>query len=210
MKPIEELIEVMKKICQEKIELNSSGNISIRLPDGRVAIKPKGMPYSDVTTENISIVDIDGNTISGNPPSSDLLAHLIIYQKRPNIHCIIHTHSHFATVFAVLGIPINVFSTLTADYFGEPIECLSFVNHREENFGLSIAQSKKEVFLLGKHGAILLGNSIQDTVKRVFALEESAKINYHVLLLANNAGIHVDSILNEDIQSMRQFYVQKY
>jgi L-ribulose-5-phosphate 4-epimerase len=207
---IADLIAGMKKMEVTGLEINSSGNISVRLNNGYFAIKPTGYAYSEITKENISIIDANGNSISGAHPSSDMKAHLEIYNRRKEINCIIHTHSHYATVFAVLGRPIDVLSTMMADYFGKPVTCLPYVNHRKENFGVLIGASTDKNFLIGSHGVVILGDNIDSTVRRAIALEEAAKINFHSLILANSTKSPITPLSETDREIIHDYYSTVY
>ncbi len=172
----------MRKLESYHLETFSSGNISLREGDF-IAIKPSNLSYDEVNASNISIVDIKGNHIRGLPPSSDLRAHLSIYKNRKDINCIIHTHAHYATVLAILGKNIKVISTMHADYFGKEIPCLPFTNHRIYNFGEEIIKKDSQVYLLERHGAVVLGKNIAQAIKFAVVLEEVAKLTYETLLL---------------------------
>ena len=89
----------------------TSGNVSGRDPEsGLVVTKPSGVPFEDLTPENIAVVDINSNVIAGDKkPSSDTASHLYIFRHRPDVNSIIHTHSNYATAFAALGQPIPVY-----------------------------------------------------------------------------------------------------
>src|SRR5438270_7858481 len=84
----------------------TSGNISIRQGDA-VAVSPTGLPYPELQPAGVPVVDLAGNRLDGElVPTSELALHLAVYRVRPDVTAIVHTHSMFATVFAVLGEPI--------------------------------------------------------------------------------------------------------
>ncbi|MBI4154883.1 class II aldolase/adducin family protein [Candidatus Woesearchaeota archaeon] len=210
MKSLKEFIDLAKKISKSKIEYGSSGNVSIRIGKSQIIIKPTGIPYEKINKTNLALVDSNGRLLKGLKPSSDLQAHLEIYKKRKDINCIIHTHSHYATVFAILGRPLKILSTFHADYFGKEIKCLPYVNHRIENFGIDVANCKEKVFLLGNHGAIILGNSAKEAFKLFIALEEIAKLNYHCISYAEAKGLRLRKINHRDAEIMHNYYWGEY
>ena len=68
---------------------------------GMFAIKPSGVPYSELTPHKMVIVDFDGNVVTGTlRPSSDTKTHAILYKTWPTIGGICHTHSTYATAWA--------------------------------------------------------------------------------------------------------------
>jgi L-ribulose-5-phosphate 4-epimerase len=91
----------------------TSGNVSGRDPETNlIVIKPSGIAYEKLTPENLVIVDLDGKVIEGElTPSIDTETHLVVYRGRPDVFGMVHTHSPYATSFAVLGKPIPPVTT---------------------------------------------------------------------------------------------------
>ena len=71
------------------------GNVSaIDRSLGVFAIKPSGVPYTELSPQKMVIVDLDGNKVDGDlRPSSDTLTHAVLYRHWKNIGGIVHTHS---------------------------------------------------------------------------------------------------------------------
>ena len=86
---------------------------------GVVAIKPSGVPYDDLTPESMVVVELGGGKIVDGDlrPSSDLATHLELYRAFGAIGGVVHTHSHYATVWAQAQREIPCFGTTHADYF---------------------------------------------------------------------------------------------
>ena len=103
------------------------GNVSAADRDAGVfAIKPSGVPYRDLSPENMVVVDFDGNVVEGNlRPSSDTKTHAVLYKHWENIGGIVHTHSIYATAWAQSGRDIPIFGTTHADYNAVDIPCAS-------------------------------------------------------------------------------------
>jgi L-ribulose-5-phosphate 4-epimerase len=106
------LESLRQEICRYHAELPrnnlvswTSGNVSGRDPaSGWVVIKPSGIPYSELTPENMVVVDLEGRVIEGQlKPSSDTFAHVYVYRHRNEINGVVHTHSTYATAWAAVG-----------------------------------------------------------------------------------------------------------
>lgn len=108
------LEELKKKIVEIALDADKnglcrhkSGNFSIRdEKTGYIAITPSGVSRYDLTYHYICVVDIDANIIeieTAVKPTSEILMHLQAYRTRKDVHAIVHTHSRFATTFAILG-----------------------------------------------------------------------------------------------------------
>ena len=115
----EEVLEANLELVRRGLVLFTFGNVSgIDRGEGLVAIKPSGVPYEDLTAEQIVVSDLTGKIVDGNlRPSSDLPTHLELYKNFPNIGGVAHTHSEFATAWAQAETPIPCYGTTHADSF---------------------------------------------------------------------------------------------
>jgi L-ribulose-5-phosphate 4-epimerase len=208
---LERICALFTELFTQAHETGTSGNMSVRISEEAFAIKPTGCTYRDITTDSISQVSLkNGLLLKGLRPSSDVMAHLSIYRARPDIQAVLHTHSHFATVMALCNEPLNTFSTMHVDYFGQKIPCLPFINHRDSDFGLQIIQAGVDIALLEKHGAVIL---LKDPLKAptlLCALEESAKLNYHTLTLSRVLQKKIEPITSKDAEKMHRYYKKDY
>lgn len=106
------LPELRQTVCDLHAELpksnlvaRTSGNISGRDPAG-------GLLFSELTPDSMIIVDENGAVIEGElKPSSDTASHCYICRHMPHAHGSVHTHSRYATAFAVLGREIPYVTT---------------------------------------------------------------------------------------------------
>ncbi|HUY15133.1 MAG TPA: L-ribulose-5-phosphate 4-epimerase [Terriglobia bacterium] len=164
-----------------------SGNASGIDPERkRVVIKPSGMDYEKLTPEDLVLTGMDGNKIEGRwKPSVDLCHHLYIYRHRPEIGGIIHTHSNYATSFALLGRSIPAYLTAIADEFGEEIPCAPYTDNTGDAMGEAILKymNQAPAILLAHHGAFAFGPTPRAALKAAVMLEDVAKTCHLALLL---------------------------
>lgn len=111
------------------------GNVSgLDKAGGILAIKPSGVPYGELTPENMVLVDLDGHVVEGDlNPSSDLATHLALYRAWPEIGGVAHTHSEAATAFAQARRGIPCYGTTHADYFHGTVPCTRPLTAEEIN-----------------------------------------------------------------------------
>ena len=109
------------------------GNVSaIDRESGLMVIKPSGVAYSELSAENMVVVDLEGNVVEGSlNPSSDTATHLVLYRAYPEIGGVVHTHSNHATSWAQAGKPIPALGTTHADYFYGNIPCTRALSDQE-------------------------------------------------------------------------------
>ena len=140
----QQIIDLNKKIIQEKLVVLTWGNASIYdRENGLVYIKPSGVDVHDMKPNDVAVVDLDNKHITGKKPSVDTPTHIELYKKF-SISCIIHTHSLYGTVFAQAKRSIPCLGTTHADYFFGDIPVVDDLtlqnidNDYEKNTGLSI------------------------------------------------------------------------
>ncbi len=186
---LEELREVVWK-CNLELPKNglvkmTSGNVSGRDPKTNlIVIKPSGYSYEDMTPAHMVIVNLDGDVVEGDLlPSSDTGTHLYVYQHRPDVFGIAHTHSIYATSFAASGQPIPACLTTTAMLGGE-IPIGGYVPIGGEDNGQEIISKigNSKAIIMQNHGVYTIGKDAKQATKMAVEVEEIAKITHLTLL----------------------------
>jgi L-ribulose-5-phosphate 4-epimerase len=169
------------------------GNVSSAdREQGVFAIKPSGVPYEELSPENMVIVDFDGNTVEGQlRPSSDTKTHAVLYKHWEDISGIVHTHSTYATAWAQAQTDIPIFGTTHADHLTVDIPCappmademiagnyeyetgFQIINHFEE---LGLSYKEVEMILVGNHAPFTWGKTAHKAVYNSAVLEAVAQM----------------------------------
>ena len=158
------------------------------------AIKPSGVPYEDLSPDNMVIVDFDGNTIEGDlRPSSDTKTHAVLYKHWEEIGGIVHTHSTYGTAWAQALKPIPVYGTTHADHTTAPVPCappmsdekikgnyeyetgFQIIDHLKE---LGLSCTDMEMILVGNHAPFTWGKTAEKAVYNSAVVEELAKMAF--------------------------------
>ncbi|HLY60371.1 MAG TPA: L-ribulose-5-phosphate 4-epimerase [Terriglobia bacterium] len=164
-----------------------SGNASgIDRERGWVVIKPSGMDYEKLRPADLAVTDLEGRKIRGRwKPSVDLPHHLYLYKHRPDIGGIVHTHSNYATSFALLGRSVPAYLTAIADEFGNEIPCAPYADNAGDHIGEAILKCSGHApaVLLAQHGAFAFGPTPAAAFKAAVMLEDVAKTCHLALLL---------------------------
>lgn len=171
-----EVWRMNRELPRERLVAGTAGNVSgFDRKRGLVVIKPSGVWYEDLKIENLVIVDMAGRVVEGKfRPSVDTPHHLYIYKHIPGINGVVHTHSPWATVFAIAGLAIPPLSTAQADVFGGPIPVSPYVDNREEHIGETIVKIKRKgcpAVLLGRHGVFTFEKSPSEALKAAVMVE---------------------------------------
>lgn len=196
----EELVQLHLELPKNNLVAWTSGNVSARDPETNlVVIKPSGIKFPDLTAESMVVVDIDGNLIEGDyKASSDTASHCYIYRRMPDVLGIVHTHSRYATAFAVVGRSIPCHTTAMGDEFGGEIPCGGFALIGGEEIGQRVVEtlegSRSPSCLLVNHGVFAVGSSAEKAVKAAIMTEDNAAIMFHAYQLGEPLPISQENI----------------
>lgn len=169
------------------------GNVSaIDRKKGLIVIKPSGVPYQDLSPENMVVSDLDGNIVEGDlNPSSDLPTHVELYKAFSEVGGIVHTHSTEGVAWAQSGRDIPCYGTTHADTFYGAIPCARALTSEEINgeyekeTGKVIIEEFQrrsldpmaiEGVIVRNHGPFSWGKDEKDAVYNAVVLEESARM----------------------------------
>jgi L-ribulose-5-phosphate 4-epimerase len=123
---------------------------------GLVLIKPSGVPYDRLTADDLSVVDLAGNQISGGKPSTDAPTHLALYRAFEEIGGIVHTHSTWATAWAQAQHEIPLLGTTHADLSPHPIPLTRALTPAEIKEDYEQATGTVLIEAVSEHGPVEL------------------------------------------------------
>ena len=197
----EEVLRANLLLPKSGLVLFTWGNVSgIDREAGLVVIKPSGVPYEELTADNMVICDLCGKVIEGDlRPSSDLATHLVLYKAFPGIGGVTHTHSPFAAAFAQAGRELPCYGTTHADYFYGTVPVTRNLTAEEidrayeaetgtviiEAFAGRTPEYCPAVLVRG-HGPFTWGTSAMDSVHNAVVLEECCKMAVNALSINPN------------------------
>ena len=155
-----------------------------------VVIKPSGVSYEDMKAEDMVVLDLDGNIVTGRlKPSSDTPTHLALYKAFPNIGGVVHTHSTYATAYAQAGRDIPNIGTTHADYFRDDIPCTADMTAAEISGEYELETGNVIVkrfegrnpsytpgVLVRNHGPFNWGKDVSVAVHHAVVMEQIAKM----------------------------------
>lgn len=175
-----------------------------------IVIKPSGVDYDKLTSDDMVVVDLDGNKVEGRyNPSSDTATHLELYKRYAEIGGIVHTHSPEATAWAQAGRSIPLYGTTHADYFYGDIPCARSLTPKEieeayeKNTGKVIIETFDKrglnpmytpAVLCINHGPFTWGATAKEAVHNAVVLEEVAKMAAKTEIISKNVQPAPNSI----------------
>ena len=162
-----------------------SGNFSVRdAASGLICITPTGMDREEMSYHDIVVMTMDAEVVeaeTGQRPTSESLMHLMVYQTRPDVHAIAHTHSKIATAFAVLNkpIPAVVYEIMALGCKEGYIPVAPYGRPGTPALAESIVEPLKisDVALMEKHGVIAVDSKeLKEALLKASYVEEMAEI----------------------------------
>lgn len=206
-----EVADLHRELVRYGLVVWTAGNISARVPGADLlVIKPSGVPYDDLSPENMVVCDLHGNVVEGDHlPSSDTATSAFVYRSMPDIGGVVHTHSTYATAWASRGEPIPCVLTMMADEFGGEIPIAPFARIGDEEIGRAIVETLRDhrsnAVLLKNHGVFTIGKTAKDAVKAAVMCEDVARSVHIARQLGNPAPI-----ATADIDALYDRYQHEY
>ena len=169
-----------KRSYQEKLFAGTSGNLSrYDRESGRMVITPTSVPYEELTPEDLVVMDLDGTVYEGaRQPSSEWRMHAAVYQAKPETGAVIHTHSPYATAFAVNHRKIPVILIEMVPFLGGDIPLARFAYPGTASVGEEAVKALRDRggCLLANHGVLTIGETLDQAHIRAVYVEDAAKI----------------------------------
>ncbi len=210
--------DLNRRIERAGLVVLSFGNVSVAdRAAGVFAIKPSGVPYADLTDDDIVVVSIENGTVvaGSGRPSSDTPTHLFLYQQYADLRGVVHTHSPAAVAWAQAHRPIPCLGTTHADHFRgqvpvtRPLTAAEIDGAYEANTGRVIVEHFETEglhhlhmpgVLVASHGPFTWGASGEEAVTNAIALEAIAGMAISTLALAPDRPPVDDALLEKHFQ----------
>jgi len=155
------------------------GNVSVRLGPDRVLVTPSGLIKSLLRPSDMVEVGLSGRQRRGRrKPTSELDLHLRILTGRPDVGAVVHAHPPAATGFAVAGeeIPANLLPELIFLVGRVPIVPYGAPGTPELGDRVEPYLAEHDGLLLANHGAVTMGQTLDEAWIRMETLEHAARI----------------------------------
>lgn len=192
----EELVTATKILLHEGI-LDTFGHISARDPnDPDFFFLAQKLAPSHITTKDIQRFSLDGETTDNRPSYLERYIHSEIYKARPDVQCVLHSHSPHVLPYCFVDQPLRPVTHMGA-FLGESVPVYEIRDKQGDAtdlFGgshdvcadIAEALGDAPVVLMARHGVVNVGNSVREVVFRAFYLEQEAK--------AHTAGMQIGKI----------------
>ena len=182
----EEIVRYFRRLYEQGTINLFEGNISARVGDV-VLMTPSQQNKETLRAYMIVELGMDGAVREGScRPSSEYRMHLAIYRMRPDIGAVVHTHSAFASAFALAGKPIRNALAQTWMFYGGEVPCCSYGTPGTDavfaDFERYFVKEDRDAVLLANHGLVTTGRDVEEAFSKAEAVEKRAKITLRAQL----------------------------
>jgi L-fuculose-phosphate aldolase len=187
--PVEKLALACRILADEGHARTLAGQITVRAESRDTFWTTHfGAGLAGASVDNLVRVDGEMQPMEGNGmPNPAVRFHLWIYNTRPDLNCIVHTHPPYSSALSMVGQPLRV-AHMDAMMFYE--DCAWLENWpgvplaNEEGRVISAALGQKRCVLLAHHGLLTTGKTLEEALYLAVLFEQAAQLQ----LLARSLG----------------------
>ncbi len=177
------LLKTSKELIDLGLNKGTAGNVSVRLNQNTFLITPSAIPPYETLLSDLVEMNMNGEVISGNNPSSEWRFHKDIYLVRPEVHAVIHTHSMFATTIACMRLAIPAFHYMIAMAEGDSIRCAPYALFGTQELSDAVVEAlvDRKACLLANHGLIAVGDDLKKALSLLIEVEYLAEQYWRII-----------------------------
>jgi L-ribulose-5-phosphate 4-epimerase len=178
-----ELVETAQAVLRSgAVSMSGHGNISIRVPGRDEIVFTAGATLGQIDESHLVRLSLRGDLLEGElPPIAAAVVHMhtAIYADRPDTRCVIHTHSPYATAFAVANRPLEGWSEAFGIFGltdGVPLAAYGPRGSEQAVANIrAVMTPKTTAVLLANHGVLAWAADAQRAVQLGVIIEETAQ-----------------------------------
>jgi len=169
-------------------------------------ITPSGIRYDALEPAQIVEMDMEGTTEGRMRPSSEWRFHLDIYNARPEVGAIVHTHPPFGTAVAALRRDLPAFHYMVAIAGGTTIRCAPYATFGTQLLSdyVQRALGDRTACLLANHGMVALGTTLEQATQLAIEVEALCQM-YLTTLSAGEPFVLSDEEMQEVLDKFEDY-----
>lgn len=183
---IQYFIDCARRTAAEGLLSCSSGNLSLRCigdkdSSGCAMLSATGSWLEELREDQIALCRIcDGEVLNGVTPTMEAGFHLGIMRRRPEVGCVLHFQSPYATVVACMKDKPKDFNvTLEGPlYVGREVPTVPFLPPGSPELAAAVTEALAEhdIALMSNHGQVACGPDFRETFRRAVFFEMACRI----------------------------------
>jgi L-ribulose-5-phosphate 4-epimerase len=174
-----QIVETAQGLVRKGYLMATGGNISLRIAGQQAfAITPSNYDYFKMTPKDVCILDLGRNKIEGHlKPSVESGMHAAIYEVRPDVNAIVHTHQAYVSALTLIKAPIPALFDEQARFLGRSVDIIPYAPSGTgllKNVVAKHVQNHNNAFMMQNHGALVFGHDMERAIHNVEILEKCA------------------------------------
>jgi L-ribulose-5-phosphate 4-epimerase len=196
----EQVVDVARRVVASgAISANGHGNVSIRVPGAEEMYFTAGPSLRDHPVSAVVRIGLDGTLLEGDLPpvqGAVVAMHTAMYADRTDTGCVLHTHSPYATAYAVAQRPIGCWVEALA-MFGLP-DGVPVARYGPRGSAVAVAGIRSAVLpgvpavLLANHGVLIFHRTPELAVMVGGVVEEAAQAGINAAAIGGPVVIPQD------------------
>ena len=175
-----EIVEACRRLYDRNMLAAADGNLSFRMSDQRVMITPTGLSKAFLKADQMAVMDMEGNSISGQP-SSEKLMHLEVYRRCEKAQFVVHAHPPTAVAWSIARPQLKELPSSSLSEVILAVGAIPFVPYARPGSSqmaevLQPYLPQYRTMILSRHGALTWGESLQEAVGGMERIEHSCEI----------------------------------
>ena len=175
----QEIVDKSLEAFREGLFSGTSGNMSCRIAPDEMLITPTSVRYDVLRARDIVRMKLDGTVLEGKlQPSSEWRMHAAVYEAYSEVNAVFHTHSPYATAFAVVRRSIPTVLIESRIFLGGDVRCAEYAAPGTKEVGENAVPALKDRggCTLANHGVLAVGKDLAQAYLRAEYIEDVAKI----------------------------------
>lgn len=175
----EQIVEAAHELVRKGYLMATGGNLSLRIPRHKAfAITPSNYDYLKMTPDDICILDFEFAPLEGlRDPSVESAMHGAVYQARPDVNAIVHTHQAYVSALTLIKAPIPALFDEQARFLGRSVDIIPYAPSGTGFLKNTVAKhvrNHNNAFMMQNHGALVFGHDMERALHNVEILEKCA------------------------------------
>ncbi len=196
-----QVVETAQKLAQKGYLMATGGNLSIRVVgQDKIAITPTNYDYMKMFPEDICVLDFGLNIVEGScKPSVESAMHVGIYQTRPDVNAVVHTHQVYASALSLIKAPIPALFDEQVRFLGRTVEIIPYAPSGTgflKNTTAKHVRGHNNAFIMQNHGALCFGQDVERAAHNVEILEKCS-LAYLLALCAERSVSRIPLAIRE-------------
>ncbi|MBN2056317.1 class II aldolase/adducin family protein [bacterium] len=201
-----DIVDIGRRMYEHRFVAANDGNLSIRMDSGDIIATPTGVSKGFMTEESLVRLNRQGVVIGDGRVSTEIKMHLGVYRARADVRAVVHAHPPISTAFSIAEIPLNphLLAEVVVGLGAIPVAEYQPPSTQELADTVQHYISTNNAVLMAHHGAITVGETLEQAYFRMETVEHFAHINYLCHQLGGAKGLPPEEI--KRLIGMRSLY----